>query len=417
MAQAVCRYCTRIREHQPAYPVRRAKHALGTSYPRCDLHWRFVCAACGKARHFHGMAFCRRRAAFFCIVCAPENRAVERGFWGWRYYYALRCPWHGEWLPALDRLEHRAQHPWQGNPAWRRSRRGMDPLEEVLERWVSWTAPVEELTDEEIQKSWDGAAEWWVSRYTARGDVNREWVVDPILLDYLGNVKGLGVLDAGCGSGYLARLLAQRGARVEGVDLSRKLLAAAEVDEARDPLGIRYRSADLADLSAFASGSFDAVVSNIVLQDVRRFAEAIREIHRVLRPGGRFVFSITHPAFEAPVPGRWVKEPQDTERIEDRQYLAVDRYFDRLAVFWGVQGHPTVAGFHRPLRDYFEALHASGFLVARLEEPVPGEGALEKHYREFADLLRVPIFLVVEAFKPPSTAGMPGRRPTFPKAS
>jgi SAM-dependent methyltransferase len=158
------------------------------------------------------------------------------------------------------------------------------------------------------------------------------------------------------------------------------------------------------------------VVSNIVLQDIRRLTEAIREIERVLRPGGRFVFSITHPAFEAPVPGRWVKEPQDTERIEDRQYLAVDRYFDRLAVFWGVQGHPTVAGFHRPLRDYFEALHATGLLVARLEEPGAGGEALGRHYREFADLLRIPLFLVVEAIKPPSMAPDAGAEANPPES-
>ncbi len=141
-------------------------------------------------------------------------------------------------------------------------------------------------------------------------------------------------------------------------------------------------------------------MSNIVLQDVRRPAEAVAEIHRVLRPGGRFVFSITHPAFEAPVPGRWLVEPADSERIEDRRFLAVDRYFDRVAVFWGPPGKPLAVGFHRPLRDYFEALRDAGFLVSRFEEPVPSEEVVERFPRHFTDMLRVPNFLIIEAVKP-----------------
>jgi 2-polyprenyl-3-methyl-5-hydroxy-6-metoxy-1,4-benzoquinol methylase len=275
--------------------------------------------------------------------------------------------------------------------------------EEVSERWTFRTTSAQDVTDEDAREGWDNVAAWWVARYTPRGDVNREWIIDPVLLDFLGPVGGLRILDAGCGGGYLARLLARRGAAVEGVDLSPKLLAAAEAEEAREPLGVRYRQANLADLSCFPDETFDAAVANVVLQDVVRYREAVREIHRVLKPGGRFVFSTTHPAFEAPVPGMWVREPKDSERVEERRHLAVDRYFERVAIYWAPRGKAPAVGFHRPLRDYFEALHDAGFLVARLEEPTPSEEALERHYRHFADMLRVPLFLVVEAVKPPGT--------------
>jgi SAM-dependent methyltransferase len=260
---------------------------------------------------------------------------------------------------------------------------------------------VDRITDEGIRRGWDRAADWWVGRYSPRGDVNREWIIDPVLLSFVGDVRGLRILDAGCGGGYLSRLLARGGARVVGVDVSARLLAKARAEEAREPLGVRYLRADLAVLSSFHDASFDAAVSNIVLQDVRRYREAIREIHRVLKPGGRFVFSLTHPAFEAPVPGMWVREPEDSNRIEDRRYLKVDRYFDRVAVFWAPRGLPLVPSFHRPLRDYFGALYDAGFLVSRLEEPTATKEALAAHYRIFADLLRIPIFLVIEAVRPP----------------
>ncbi len=253
----------------------------------------------------------------------------------------------------------------------------------------------------EAGKVWDKAASWWVSRYSSRGDLNREWVIDPILFEWLGNVDGLRILDAGCGEGYLSRLLAERGARVVGVDLSRELLAVAKKHENRRRLGVVYQRADLADLSTFPSENFDIAVSNIVLVDVAHYKEAIGEIFRVLKRGGRFLFCITHPAFEGPVPGKWVREPIDSFRIEDRRFLAVDRYFDRVAVFWGpLDGKVVVGGFHRPLRDYFEALHDAGFLVSRFEEPTASKEALAKRFYYFADLERVPLFLIMEAVKP-----------------
>ena len=275
----------------------------------------------------------------------------------------------------------------------------MAASEQIPKRWEFRIAPAQGITDAEIRNGWDRVASWWVSRYTPRGDINREWIIDPVVFRFLGPVRGRRVLDAGCGWGYLARILARRGAEVDGVDISPKLLAAAEAEEARTPLGIRYRRADLAKLP-FADGTFDAVVCNVVLQDVRRYRQAIRGLYRVLRPGGRFVVSTTHPAFEGPVPGRWVRQPKDSERIEDRRHLVVDRYFDRLAVFWSPSGVAPVPGFHRPLRDYFAALSGAGFLVARLEEPRPSATALERHFRVFADLERIPLFLVVLAVRP-----------------
>ncbi len=401
MSRVHCSYCRLIRGHQPSYDVRLAKHALSSTRPRCDLHWRFVCSLCGRAKHFNGVSYCPHEENFFCLNCAGENRVSRRDFWAWSYYYRLKCPRHPEWHPALDRLEYSGKHPWQLKPSWRRKKSGMTRSAELPAPWAFKISPAESSSREDLGELWDEAASWWVSRYTSLGDLNREWVIDPLLLSWLGKVSGLRVLDAGCGEGYLSRILARQGAKVVGVDLSSKLIEVAKRQEAKKHLGINYRRADLSDLGSLARGSFDLVISNIVLVDVACYREAIKEIHRVLKSGGRFIFSITHPAFEAPVPGKWVRMPPDSFRIEDRRFLAVDRYFDRVTVFWGPpEGEVMVGGFHRPLRDYFEALHDAGFLVSRLEEPTPTKVALEKHFFYFADLERVPLFLIIEAVKP-----------------
>jgi SAM-dependent methyltransferase len=286
------------------------------------------------------------------------------------------------------------------------------------ERWSFWVEPLDRITEAVSRASWDSSADWWTSRSGARGDVNREWLIDPALFRLLGDVRGKRILDAGCGSGYLARILAANGADVVGVDHSGKMLDFARRKEHKEPLGVAYLQADLARLSPLPEASFDVVVSNVVLQDVVAFDGAFREFHRVLRTGGRLLFSVTHPCFERPVPATWIREPPDSERVEEWRGAFLDRYYDRVAVWWRPTGPrprgkravqdsrltsgPFIVGFHRTLEDYMAALAAAGFLVVRMEEPRPGPEALRRMHRQFADYLRVPNFLIVEAVRPDS---------------
>jgi SAM-dependent methyltransferase len=400
MAAIACHYCRHIRTHSRRFRMRAPRHALDSAFPRCDWHWRFECSVCRRARAFHGVAYCAQERKFFCLYCAPEHRAPRRSFWGWLYYYRLRCPWRREWHAALDRLEHEGRHPWQTNRTLERTKNGMSRKEEIVAGWSSRVEPLERISEEDSRRGWDALAEWWAAQYSARGDVNREWVIDPALFRLLGDVRGQRILDAGCGAGYLARLLAARGAKLVGVDQSAKLLSLARQEESRSPLGIEYLEGDLARLPALHDGAFDVIVSNVVMQDVLHFQEAFRELRRVLRPGGRLLFSITHPCFERPVPGTWLREPPDSERIEEWKGLLVDRYYDRVAVWWGPAGREPVVGFHRTLEDYATGLREAGFLIARLEEPVPSDDAVRRMYRHFADYRRVPLFLIVEAVRP-----------------
>ena len=94
------------------------------------------------------------------------------------------------------------------------------------------------------------------------------------LLELLGDVTGQRVLDAACGDGYLARVLAARGARVTAIDLGPRLI---ELARQRDPRGeIDYRVADLSVPLSGESGSFDAVASYLALNDVHNY----RGLHR-----------------------------------------------------------------------------------------------------------------------------------------
>jgi 2-polyprenyl-3-methyl-5-hydroxy-6-metoxy-1,4-benzoquinol methylase len=113
------------------------------------------------------------------------------------------------------------------------------------------------------------------------------------MLDLLGDVVGLRVLDAACGDGYLARVLAARGAMVTGIDIGERLIDRARQ---RDPdSAIDYRVADLSKAMPGETGTFDAVASFLALNDVIDYRGYIATIADLLRPGGRMVVAFNSP--------------------------------------------------------------------------------------------------------------------------
>jgi len=302
----------------------------------------------------------------------------------------------------LDRLEYQGEHPWQIHSEMLREESGLSPEEEAGSIYSSQYSLSEDVVigDKMVGEAWDRFADTWHGRYTEFGDKNRQYLIDPPLFRVLGQVDGKRILDAGCGNGYLSRLLSKRGAEVVGVDVSRRFIEIAERIEEREPLNIRYHVGSLCNLSMLNDGTFDAVVSNIVLGDLQDIEQAVKELRRVLRLGGKLVFSIMHPCFaSSPVHG-WVREPVDSHRKEDWLYWKVDRYFERSMEEWRYYDLPPVYSFHRPLSDYMKLLINSGFRITDFEEPVPEEKDIEEHYREFGNECdRIPWFLIIGARK------------------
>ena len=117
----------------------------------------------------------------------------------------------------------------------------------------------------------------------------------PALLDVIGGVANRDVCDLAWGQGVVARLLAARGARVTGLDISAALLAIARDYEATAPPGIAYRRDDAQRLDSVPSATFDGVACNMALHDIPDLAACCNAVARILRPGGWFAFAVTHP--------------------------------------------------------------------------------------------------------------------------
>src|SRR5205823_2787503 len=113
------------------------------------------------------------------------------------------------------------------------------------------------------------------------------------LLECLGDVANQDVLDAGCGEGFLARILAARGARVTGIDLSPRLIQLARE---KDPSGtIDYRVADLSRPVPDFAGHFDRIGSLLALNDVADYRGFAATLALLAKPGGRVALAFNNP--------------------------------------------------------------------------------------------------------------------------
>lgn len=175
----------------------------------------------------------------------------------------------------------------------------------------------------------------------------------------LGDVAGLDVLEVGCGGGQGSRWLASRGARVVGADLSAAMLAQSQRLDAAHGCRVPVLLADASRLP-LASGSVDVAFSAYgAVPFVADSAAVMTEVARILRPDGRWVFSLTHPV-------RWAF-PDDPGPAGLQVGMS---YFDRTPyVEAAPDGVVTYVEHHRTLGDRVRELTAAGFVLTDLVEP------------------------------------------------
>jgi SAM-dependent methyltransferase len=175
----------------------------------------------------------------------------------------------------------------------------------------------------------------------------------------LGPVQGRRVLEVGCGAAQCARWLRTAGAGVVGVDLSWSQLAHGQRLGAATGVPVPLVQGDAGSLP-FASGSFDVACSAYgAVPFVADSGQVMREVFRVLRPAGRWVFSVTHPI-------RWCfKDDPGPAGL-----VAHESYFDRRPyVEEDAQGAAVYVEHHRTLGDRVREIVAAGFRLVDVVEP------------------------------------------------
>lgn len=235
-----------------------------------------------------------------------------------------------------------------------------------------------------MSNGWDASAAAWIADMANGGDFGRKYVLDTPML---ARCRGRGfeaALDVGCGEGRFCRMLQAEGIRTTGVDPTPALL-----DEARrrDPDG-DYQ-AGRAERLAFADGSFDLVVSYLSLIDIPDVGSAIREMARVLRPGGSLLIANLTGFTSATPDGGW------QEGADGQLRFVLDGYLEERAE-WAAWRGIRIQNWHRPLSRYMSLLLEQGLRLQHFDEPAPHGGDAERRAR----YLRVPYFLLMEWQKP-----------------
>lgn len=248
---------------------------------------------------------------------------------------------------------------------------------------------------------WNANARAWVELSRAGYDVYRDLVNTPAFFSMLPPVAGLTGLDLGCGEGHNTRLLAGEGARVVALDVSEVFLEAAA---SAGPSGIAFVAGDGATLP-FRDAGFGFVTAFMSLMDVGDPERTLREMRRVVRPGGFVQFSIVHPASATPT--RWWVDDEHGER----QALAVGDYFYEgpLTEQWLFSAAPpevrdrhqpfTITYARRTLAGWLNAVADAGLVLEAVHEPRADEETARAH-PEVADTRIAPFFLIVRARRP-----------------
>ncbi len=228
----------------------------------------------------------------------------------------------------------------------------------------------ENLLNDETRAAWDANAGVWDARMGDEGNDFVNLLQWPSIQPMLNVQLGQRILDIACGNGLYSRRLAALGAQVTAFDFSEELVRLART---RDGSNITYQVLDATDERALLSlgeRSFDSALCNMALFDIADIQPLFRALAQLLKPGGVFVFSLTHPCFNNASCVHVAEKVDDEGTIKLTYSVKVSRYMTPyhargLALF--NQPKPQVY-FERPLQYYLNLGFENGFVLDAFEE-------------------------------------------------
>ena len=224
----------------------------------------------------------------------------------------------------------------------------------------------------ETREVWNENAAFWDERMGEGNDFVEvlTWPATERLLDLQ---SGERVLDVACGNGLATRRMAAMGADVVACDFASEMVDFARSRTTKNAERIHYHVLDATDenaLLALGEGQFDAALCAMALFDMAEIEPLMRALARLLRCGGRFVFSVLHPCFNH---ARMVHVAEMEDRAGEIVTVYSVKVFGYLtpSIAHGVaiEGQPRPQlYFDRPLQELFGAAFAAGFVLDGLEE-------------------------------------------------
>ena len=218
--------------------------------------------------------------------------------------------------------------------------------------------------------AWNKNAEFWNKRM-GEGNEFFNVLLWPAIERLLNPQPDERLLDIACGNGLTSRRLAASKCRVIAFDGSSEMIRIAA--SSLDQLNVDYRVLDAMDREALlglGAGGFDGALCNMALMDMAEIEPLIGALAVLLKPGGRFVFSVLHPCFNNP-------SVVQMGELEDRSGTIVSTYSVKIARYLtpftqvgvAMHGQPVPHPyFHRPLSLLLEPALRAGLVLDGFEE-------------------------------------------------
>ena len=223
------------------------------------------------------------------------------------------------------------------------------------------------------QDAWEANAEAWDTRMGDEGNDFFTLLCWPSLASLLDPQPGQHFLDIACGNGLTSRRLAALGARVTAFDFAASLIEKARTRSTHYQSLITYHVVDATNeqqLLSLGQEAFDAALSNMALFDIADIETLFRTLPKLLKPEGKFVFSITHPSFNNSSSIHVVEENDYEGEIKTLYSVKISRYitsYHAQGLALRNQVKPQMY-FNRPLQYYLNLGFQNGFVLDGFEE-------------------------------------------------
>jgi 2-polyprenyl-3-methyl-5-hydroxy-6-metoxy-1,4-benzoquinol methylase len=257
----------------------------------------------------------------------------------------------------------------------------------------------QEPSTDTVRATWERIATWWDNSIGEGNEFQRELIM-PATDRLLALQPGEVVLDAACGNGNYSRRMARAGAKVVAFDGAATFIERAKARTTDKDGHIEYLVLDATDESALLSlgeNRFDAAVCSMAMMDLPVIAPLLGALRRLLKPGGRFVFSVPHPCFNS-CPVRIMAELVENHGQLSQIYgVHITEYLRPAAnLSTGIINQPEPHHlFHRSIGTLLGECFAAGFVVDGLEEPAFARGANSKNAFSWAKRPQIPPEMVV----------------------
>ena len=229
-----------------------------------------------------------------------------------------------------------------------------------------------EYLDEAVE-IWDEISAWWDDRI-GDGNSAQDFLIEPTQDALLNLQPGERLIDIACGAGRFTRRMADKGAKVTAVDHSLSFINRARERSVGYEERIEYHVANASDsqsLLALPGIPFDAAVCTMGLMDMAVITPLAEALPKMLKPGGRFVFSVLHPVFHSDGTRTTLERGFTSEGVEERFAISVPDYLKSRAYLGiGIVGQPRPHRyFHRPVSQLLRTFFDVGFVMSAYEEP------------------------------------------------